>query len=94
MGFNGGTNKRHPGAMHGRGWIRGLKTNMSTIYRVSGMTCEGCAKSITGAIQRVAPETKVDVDLDAKTVTVNGFDDSAAIGRAIIGAGFDLAGAV
>ncbi len=67
---------------------------MSTTYRVSGMTCEGCVKSVTGAIQKVAPEAKVDVDLDAMTVTVNGFDDSAAIGKAITGAGFDLAGAV
>ncbi len=72
----------------------GLETIMTTTYRVSGMTCEGCAKSIVGAIKKAVPEAKVDVDLDAKTVTVDGFDDSAAIGKAVTDAGFEFAGAV
>lgn len=67
---------------------------MADTYRVTGMTCGGCATSVTKAIRAVAPGATVSVDLDSKTVTVDGFEDAQAIGTAVTDAGFDFEGAV
>lgn len=61
-------------------------------YRVLGMTCDGCAKSVTNAIKSSLPEATVQVNLEAKQVTVEGIDDDHAVEQAIIGAGFEYAG--
>ena len=63
-------------------------------YKVDGMTCNGCATSVTKAIKTAAGDSpaEVSVDLDAKTVTVSGFDDAAAIEQAVEDAGFDFGG--
>lgn len=66
---------------------------MSATYKVLGMTCGGCAKSVTNAIQNVAPGATVEVDLDAKTVTVTGAAPENAIKQAVGDAGFEYAGA-
>ncbi len=63
---------------------------MAATYRVSGMTCEGCAKSVTNAVKVLAPEATVVVDLEAKAVSVDGFDDTQAIRQAIEDAGFEF----
>tara|TARA_B100000315_G_C14065898_1_gene358375 strand:- start:105 stop:308 length:204 start_codon:yes stop_codon:yes gene_type:complete len=65
---------------------------MAATYRVSGMSCEGCANSVTNAVKSLAPEATVVVDLAAKAVSVDGFDDSRAIGQAIEDAGFEFGG--
>jgi copper chaperone len=67
---------------------------MSQSYRVDGMTCGGCAASVTKAIQAVEPAAEVEVDLDKKTVTVRGLDDDDAIAGAVEDAGFDFGGRV
>jgi copper chaperone len=68
---------------------------MSTITRefaVHGMHCQGCVKSVTGAVTRVPGVTRVDVSLEKKSATVE-FDaagaNPAAIVAAIEGAGFE-----
>lgn len=73
---------------------RSKENEMATSYRVSGMTCQGCAKSVTNAIKAVAAEAEIEIDLDAKTVTVDGFDDQAAIGQAVKDAGYEFGGAI
>lgn len=65
---------------------------MTDTYRVSGMTCGGCAKSVTKAIQALAADAVVSVDLEAKTVSIDGFGDSAAIAQAVDDAGFEFEG--
>lgn len=65
---------------------------MTTTYRVDGMTCGGCARSVTGAINRIAPQAAVSVDLPSGRVTVDGEADEAAIKGAVEGAGFDFLG--
>lgn len=65
---------------------------MAITYRVRGMTCQGCANAVTNAIKAVAPLAVVTVDLDAKTVTIDGFADDAAIETAIENAGFEYGG--
>ena len=67
---------------------------MSKTYRVDGMTCQGCARSVTRAIETLKSDASVQVviDLDTKAVTVDGFDDDRAIGQAVEDAGFDFGG--
>ena len=58
-------------------------------FKVEKMGCGGCAKSVTRAIQAVAPNARVEVDLGAKLVTVSGDDNPAdRIAQAIATAGY------
>lgn len=66
---------------------------MTTTYRVDGMTCGGCANAVTNAIQAAKPGTDVQVDLDAKTVSVPTDMDEQAVSQAVSDAGFDFIGA-
>ncbi len=65
---------------------------MEASYRVSGMTCGGCARAVTNAIQRAAPEVDVDVDVGAGRVVVRGAHDEQRGREAVEGAGFDFEG--
>ena len=62
--------------------------------KVEGMTCGGCVKSITNALQTKDGIKETNADLDSKTVTVS-FDPAviqeAGIRDAIEAAGFDVA---
>lgn len=64
---------------------------MSETYTVLGMTCGGCAKSVTNAILDAAPGADVNVDLSVKTVTVRGADEGT-VKQAIEDAGFEFVG--
>ena len=65
---------------------------MHTTYSVPGISCGHCRTAIIGEVTKVAGVSAVDVDLDNKTVTVNGagFND-AAVRDAIDEAGYDIA---
>jgi copper ion binding protein len=65
---------------------------LTTTYSVPGMTCEHCRSAITGEVGRVHGVRSVDVDLEAKRVTVEGagFADDA-VRAAIDDAGYDVA---
>ena len=67
---------------------------MRTISRVSGMTCDGCARAVTQAIERAVPGARVKVDLEAGRVMVGGEGDAATVARAIAGAGFGFDGTI
>ena len=69
---------------------------MPKTYRVEGMTCGGCANSVTKAIQAVAETATVEVNLEQKTVMVDvdGVEDDDTIGRAVTDAGFEFGGPV
>lgn len=64
------------------------------ILKVSGMTCGGCVKSITNALQAKDGVKETKADLDSATVSVS-FDPAkiqeGAIRSAIEDAGFDVA---
>ena len=66
---------------------------MATItYSVPGVSCEHCQRAIEGEVSQVEGFESVDVDLDAKTVTVNGEPlDGLAIVAAIDEAGYEVA---
>jgi copper chaperone CopZ len=65
---------------------------MDTTYSVPGISCGHCRSAITSEVTKVAGVSVVDVDLDAKTVTVKGvgFHDDA-VRDAIDEAGYDIA---
>ncbi len=68
---------------------------MSTVTRefaVEGMHCQGCVRSVTGAVSQMSGVARVEVSLERKAATVE-FDAAAvkpeAIVAAIISAGFE-----
>jgi copper chaperone len=62
------------------------------IYTVPGVSCGHCRAAITAEVAQVAGVSSVDVDLDAKRVSVAGEHlDDAAIRAAIDEAGYDVA---
>jgi copper ion binding protein len=61
-------------------------------YSVPGVSCEHCQRAIEGEVSQVEGVESVDVDLDAKTVTVSGEPlDGLAIVAAIDEAGYEVA---
>ena len=65
---------------------------MAQNYRVTGMTCGGCANAVKTAIQTEAPGAQVSVDLGTATVTVDGASE-AQVRKAVDDAGFTFQGA-
>lgn len=71
------------------------KINLITkCYRVTGMTCGGCAQAVQQAIQRQQPQATVTVDLAAQQVTVAGIDNDQIVAHAVEQAGFRYEGVV
>lgn len=64
---------------------------MSKTYKVNGMTCGGCAKSVTKAIADAAPGAQIEINLEDKSVRVSGADE-ATVKQAVEDAGFEYAG--
>ena len=59
------------------------------VLNVSGMTCGGCANSVTRAVHGVDKDAKVEVDLQSKTVKVESKLPALEIIDVITTAGFD-----
>jgi copper chaperone len=56
--------------------------------RIESMTCGGCAKSVTKAIQSVDPDARIETDPAARTVKVETTAASAALQRVLEEAGY------
>lgn len=67
---------------------------MTTRYRIKGMTCGGCVRAVSNAVRAAADDARVDVDLAAGTVTVDGPVSEASVAKAVTDAGFEFAGRV
>lgn len=61
-------------------------------YKVGGMTCGGCVRSVERALQTALPGVAVQVVLEPGAVTVSGEHEAAAVEKAIEDAGFDFLG--
>ncbi|MFN0153034.1 MAG: heavy-metal-associated domain-containing protein [Gaiella sp.] len=62
-------------------------------YSIPGMHCAHCVRAIEDALLRLPGVESVEVDLEAKHVTVTGPElDDAAVRAAIDDAGYDVAG--
>lgn len=60
------------------------------IYRVPGMTCGHCRAAVAAELEAIAGVAEVEVDLEAKLVTVRGRElDDAALRAAIDEAGYE-----
>ena len=57
-------------------------------FKVQGLTCGGCARGVTNALQRVDANAVVNIDLARKTVSVNSTADVQQLKQAIEKAGF------
>lgn len=64
---------------------------MSTTYKVAGMSCAGCARSVERAILGAEPKAAVTVDLAGGLVTVEGASE-AVVAKAVGEAGFEFRG--
>ncbi len=65
---------------------------MSAKYKVSGMSCGGCVRSVTNAITARDSTAQVEVDLPTGVVTVDGDLSEDTVKDAVEGAGFDFGG--
>lgn len=66
---------------------------ITTTFKVVGMTCDHCARSVSAEVGQFEGVTEVDVDLATGLVTVTSEDelDVDAIGAAVDEAGYELA---
>ena len=64
-----------------------------TTYKVEGMTCGGCVRSVTHALERALPGAKIEVTLEGGQVVVDGAHEAAQVKEAVEDAGFDFVGA-
>ncbi|MFC7516675.1 heavy-metal-associated domain-containing protein [Herbaspirillum sp. GCM10030257] len=58
--------------------------------QVEGMTCGGCARSVTRSVQMVDSNAKVDVDLKAKKVRIDTSANLDDVAAAIKDAGYPV----
>jgi copper chaperone len=57
-------------------------------FHIESMTCGGCARSVTKAVERVDPNARVEADPVTKKVTVETAASTDAISKALADAGF------
>jgi len=57
--------------------------------KIEAMTCGGCAKSITKAIESVDPKAKIDVDIEGRLVTVDSTTNVNSLIEVIHEAGYE-----
>jgi copper chaperone len=67
-----------------------MTDSATTTYSVPEISCGHCKSTIESAVQGLGDVARVVVDIDAKTVTVDGGDRDAIL-SAIEDAGFDVA---
>ena len=65
---------------------------MALQLKVPTIACNGCAETITDTIHTMEPDAKVDVDVKAKTVTVETQASEETIKQAIVAAGHTIEG--
>ncbi|MBD1837983.1 heavy-metal-associated domain-containing protein [Coleofasciculus sp. FACHB-64] len=65
---------------------------MALQLKVPTIACNGCAETITDTIHTMEPDAKVDVDVKAKTVTVEAQASEETIKQAIVAAGHTIEG--
>lgn len=64
------------------------KEDAMTRFTVPDMTCGGCVKAITGAVQLLDPKAVVTTDLATHLVEIESVQSAAALAEAIDAAGF------
>ncbi|KTE18434.1 MULTISPECIES: heavy-metal-associated domain-containing protein [Sphingopyxis] len=62
---------------------------MTIRFNIPGMTCGGCARSITKAIQGIDTQAKVETDIPERLVSVETSADIASLSAALREAGYE-----
>ena len=62
------------------------------IFKVSGMTCNGCINAITRAVNSQDPQAKVTADLAMQTVSIDTSLAELATRQVVSDAGFPVIG--
>jgi len=57
-------------------------------FHVPDMTCGGCLRSVTRAIQALDPQARIEADLDTRTVRVESAKEEASLLEALGNGGF------
>ncbi len=65
---------------------------MALKLNVPNIACEDCAAKISESIHVVEPDAKVNVDVKAKTVTVEAESSEESIKQAVVAAGYHIEG--
>lgn len=65
---------------------------MALKLKVPSIVCDGCAETITETITTMEPDAKVNVDVKAKTVTVEATASEETIKQAIVATGHTVEG--
>lgn len=65
---------------------------MALKLKVPNIACDDCAQTITESITTMEPDAKVQVDVQAKTVTVEAAASEETIKQAIVAAGYTVEG--
>ncbi len=65
---------------------------MKQVFKIGGMTCQGCVNAVTKALKRLDPAAEVSVDLSSGRVSIEGAIERAAAEHAIETAGFVFEG--
>lgn len=65
---------------------------MALKLKVPSIVCDGCASTIAESIKTMEPDAKVDVDVQAKTVTVEAQASEETIKQAIVAVGHTVEG--
>jgi copper chaperone len=66
-----------------------MTTSLTRTYKVPDISCDHCVAAITEQVSPLDGVSALNIDLQAKTVTVEGGNDEAII-AAIDEAGFDV----
>ncbi|MBN9498940.1 MAG: heavy-metal-associated domain-containing protein [Alphaproteobacteria bacterium] len=61
---------------------------MATVLKVEKMHCRRCAKRVTSAIMGVAPQSKIDIDIEGRRVTIDGVGNLSDVTKALADAGY------
>ncbi len=59
-------------------------------FKVQGMTCGGCVKSVTNSIKKVDAEASVEVDLKTQSIKIDSKKIQGDFSASISNAGFDV----
>lgn len=60
-------------------------------FKVSGMTCGGCARAVEKAVLKADPDARVSVDLEGGAVSVESARPAETFRTAIEDAGYEVA---
>ncbi len=61
-------------------------------YKISGMTCGGCAGSVTKALEEALGTVKVEAKVDGGLILIDGEHDAKTVEDTIEAAGFTFEG--